>query len=156
GRSPVTGQFVIDSGALGTATLARPFVDSNNLLTGSPRLHSFTSLGVGGESDDLIGRLQELRIGRFALRDPVAVFSRAKSGALSHADRAGIVAGEILSRFKVIFDYWRRRIILEPNSHLDEPFTADASGVRIVVEGPGYNVYRIGKVTDDSAAAEAG
>src|SRR5262249_13165369 len=102
------------------------------------------------------GRLQELRIGRFALRDPVAVFSRAKSGALSHADRAGIVAGEILSRFKVIFDYWRSRIILEPNGHLDEPFTADASGVRIVVEGPGYNVYRIGKVTDDSAAAEAG
>jgi len=38
-------------------------------------------------------------------------------------------------RFRLILDYPRQRIILEPNEHLAEPVEEDMSGFELVAEG---------------------
>ena len=66
------------------------------------------------------------------------------------------MGGDILRRFKVIFDYTRKRMILEPNSQFDESFEYDMSGISLTAEGRDYKILRVGRVFEDTPAAEAG
>ena len=45
------------------------------------------------------------------------------------------LGGTVLRRFKVIVDYPRQRVILEPNARLHDPFPADASGLVLTATG---------------------
>jgi C-terminal processing protease CtpA/Prc len=60
---------------------------------------------------------------------------------------------EILRRFKVIVDYSRRRMILEPTAHFAEPYEIDMSGIELVADG---DDLLIDDVDENSSAAEAG
>jgi hypothetical protein len=42
------------------------------------------------------------------------------SGASKEND--GLIGGEIFRRFKLILDYSRKRMILEPNNHFNDPY----------------------------------
>jgi membrane-associated protease RseP (regulator of RpoE activity) len=75
---------------------------------------------------------------------------------LSGGDYAGILGGEILRRFTVIFDYSRRRMILEPNAHFDQPHDHDKSGLLWRAVGKSFNSFKVFQVIDNSPAAEAG
>ena len=98
--------------------------------------------GVNGKSEVLYSRIAELKIGPFSLREPVAGFSQAKAGALAQTEFAGILGAEILRRFRVIFDFSRERLILEPNCALAQPFRYDASGIRLRSTGEDLREYR--------------
>jgi hypothetical protein len=49
----------------------------------------------------------------------------------------------VLRRFKVVFDYSRKHVILERTSAGDEPFDADMSGGSLVATGPDLNVFTV-------------
>jgi len=49
----------------------------------------------------------------------------------------GIIGGEILHRFNVVFDYEREQLLLKPNAHLQEPFEYDMSGLSLAACGSG-------------------
>jgi hypothetical protein len=50
--------------------------------------------------------------------DLAVELSRDKTGLFASSDFDGILGGEMLRRFKVIFDYSRQRVILEPNPQI--------------------------------------
>ncbi len=83
-------------------------------------------------------------------------FAQSTKGALANKDLTGNIGGGILRRFKVIFDYQNRRMVLEPNSRLTEPFEFDMSGTVLTAEGAGLDSFKIFYVTENSPAAEAG
>ncbi len=69
----------------------------------------------------------------------------------------GLIGDEILCRFKVIFDFSHRRMILEPNLHFKEPYEEDMSGMSLTPETVnGTKVFRIRQVVANTPASEAG
>jgi hypothetical protein len=116
GRAPVSGRFIIDTGGAHALILSRPFVEANRLLPPATELTKFSACGIGGYSEILIGTVSALQFGNIKISQPVTGFAQAKSGNLADGTFEGNIGAGILRHFKVIFDYSRRRMILEPFS----------------------------------------
>jgi hypothetical protein len=113
GRAPINGLFMIDSGSGVGLLLNSPFVAQNKLLPPPNQTTPFSICGIGGESQLQIGKLAEVRLGNIKLESPVTMFSQAANGALANPDLSGTIGAAILRRFKVVFDYSRRLMILD-------------------------------------------
>jgi hypothetical protein len=68
--------------------------------------------GVGGSADIRPGKLEELRLGSFKITKPSANFFL--EGSPAGDGQAGHIGLGALERFRMIFDYSRKRLILEP------------------------------------------
>jgi S1-C subfamily serine protease len=84
------------------------------------------------------------------------LFSEDTAGAFADKSLAGNIGAQILTRFRLFFDYGRRRIILEPSSKLAEPFDRGFSGLSLRAHGADYRTFRVHDVLEGSPAAEAG
>jgi len=153
GRAPVEAKFEIDSGSTGAILLNTPFVEKHKVLASVPKTIQTNIGGVGGMAKTLIGRVNSLRLGQFVIDHPITRFSQATRGDYASSKYDGLIGGEILRRFKVIFDYSRRQMILEPNPYFAEPYEIDMSGITLAVDGDNLLVD---DVDENSPAAEAG
>ena len=157
GHEAVEGDFEVDTGSDGTLGFNRPFAEKHRLLERLPGVSAAkTGAGAGGETAYVESRVKELRLGRFTFERPLVTFSRDTEGEGTSAESDGQLGGEILRRFKVIFDYPRGRMILEPNANFTDPFAADASGLDLVAEGRNLRTFTVNAVEPGSPAAEAG
>jgi hypothetical protein len=154
GREPVAGRFVIDTGSSITLMLAKSFVDEHKLLPPAGRSVPSRGRGVGGEVRMTIGRVPELQLGRFAIAGPVTAFI--ETGEIAAPGAAGNIGGRLLRRFRVIFDYARQRMILEPGKYFAEAEEFDMSGAALLSEGPAFQTIRVVRVRAKSPAADAG
>jgi len=109
---PVSGYFMVDCGSMTGLILNVPFIEQHQ-LTLSAGATEISLCGIGGSSKSMMGTLADLRIGRGMIKKPVTIFSQASSGVLTRADIAGTIGNGILGRFRVIFDYSRKEMILE-------------------------------------------
>ena len=153
GLNTFDGQFVVDTGSNNTLLLARDFVEEHKLLDFVGPTLKARGGGVGGEVQMAIGRVKHLQVGRFVVDNPITAF--VKVGEIAEAGKAGNIGGRFLRRFKVIFDYSRRQMILEPNSYLKESEELDMSGVALTSEGPAFTVIKVAGVRPDSPGALA-
>lgn len=112
-RAPITGRFMIDTGFTMSLFLNSPFVQENKLLDNTQG-QDFSNCGIGGEAKAIKDKVGALELGSFKFDNLTTIFSQARSGINAASDVEGLIGGEILSRFKVIFDYTRQRMILEP------------------------------------------
>jgi predicted aspartyl protease len=158
GRAQLKGEFVVDTGGYAvTAVLTTPFAQSNNLPAPDQKTILDRSMsGLGGETKVLIGRATSFTLGSSVVRAPVIYMSQDKGGALASSEYDGLIGTEVLRRFKIIFDYTRRRLILERNAHYDEPLEYDMSGISFRAYGNDFRTFRIYQVLDDSPAAKGG
>ena len=157
-NSPVSGKFIVDTAVRAGLSFNTPFVDANALLERTPR--TIPALVPGGalvkNPDMRLGRVTRAQIGPFVFDDVVAAFSRERSGILAATEFDGVVGSEILSRFRVTFDYARSRMALVPNGRLRDRFDADASGLSIVARVDGRSGLAVHGVVPGSPSAEAG
>jgi len=153
GRAPIEAKFEIDSGSTGAILLNTPFVESHKLLATVPKTIQTNSGGIGGTAKMLIGRVSNVRLGWFLIDHPITHFSQATEGDYASSKYDGLIGDRILSRFRVIVDYSRRRMILEPTPHFAEPYEIDMSGMELVTDG---DDLLIDDVDEHSSAAEAG
>lgn len=111
-QTPVVARYEIDSGCDGALCLGHDFVKTNRLdeLTAPRRNGSRT--GVGGSVDTHEGRLPQFQLGTQMLTNVSANFFT--EGSPAGEGLAGHIGLGVLREFKVIFDYARRRMILEP------------------------------------------
>jgi hypothetical protein len=158
GRPPLEGQFLVDTGGgFVTAILNAPFARSRGVPAPTQGAVLDSSLsGLGGQISLHVCRATSFALGKLAIREPVIYVSQDRGGALATADFDGVIGGEILRRFKVIFDYSRRRLILEPNIHYPEPVEYDMSGVRLRAGGSDFRSFTLSQVLENSPAAHAG
>ena len=156
GSRAIEGKFEIDSGSTGAITFNTPFVNRNRLLDSVSKSNQSRLGGVGGSALAFSGRLKSITVGSFQLENLIARLSRARRGDHASATYDGLIGGDILRRFKVVFDYSRTRMILEPNAHFSEAFEADMSGLDLATEGEDFSVVIVNEVEKDSPAAEAG
>ncbi len=156
GKPPIEGLFEIDTGSDGALTINSPFVNRHQLLTVLSAQVANREGGLGGESSRIDARLGRLQLGRFTIAAPIVGFSTDAKGSMAAEDNDGPIGNEIMQRFKVTIDYSRRRLMLEPNSHLSDPFESDMSGIAFDSEGQGCRVFKVSEVTGKSPAAAAG
>jgi membrane-associated protease RseP (regulator of RpoE activity) len=153
-------RLLFDAPHAGPLVLTTPFVDRHQLLDSAreltPALVPSVVLGVGGESAQLLGRSLSLEIGPYSFQSPVVALSRAKAGTLAAAEIDGLVGSRILGRFRILYDYSRRHVILEPGPRFEEPFTHDMSGLRLRARTLALQTIEVARVAEGSPAEAAG
>jgi hypothetical protein len=159
GRAPIEGNFIVDTGARVSLSLNTPFVEDHKLLSYSPAsIETVVGGGAGPirEARQRVSRIQSLELGRLRIDNLVVGFSQDKTGLLASRDFEGIIGGEFLQRFRVILDYSRRRMILEPNTHFADPYEFDMTGMFLVAEGKSFKTFKVLHTIENSPATEAG
>ncbi len=154
GRAPIEGKFIADLGWRAAITFNTPFVEANKLLQPNQKTIQAV-IGAGAmvrESKQPAGRLPNIQLGRFTILNPVAIFFQDKQGVMASPEFDGVLGNEVLRRFKVIFDYSREQMILEPNRYFSEAYEHDMTGMLLVAEGTGF---RVKQVMEDSPATAA-
>lgn len=154
----VAGEFEIDTGSDGALGVYDYFAKAHGLRARLPRTTGpQAGAGVGGDTSFVEARVRDFRLGRFRVENPVVSLSEddnEEAGGRPEYD--GMIGTEVFRRFKMIVDYSRRRLILEPNSHFREPYETDMSGVSLSAEGGEFRVFRVTGVKPDSAGARGG
>jgi hypothetical protein len=160
GRGRLPCRLLVDAPFPGSLAFSRPFVERYSLLEAAtvltPHLLKTKIGGIGGESLDYIGRIQSLALGPYSFEGPVSEFCLAEGGTLARSDIDGLLGAEILRRFRVVFDYPHRRMILEPSPALKDAFEYDMSGLEIRAVLPELKSFSVRRVHEGSPAAEAG
>jgi hypothetical protein len=155
GRKPVQGKFVLDTGSSAYLIFTNGFVERERALETLERTVVSRAHGVGGMIENPVGRVARLELGPYTFEKPIGIFLGA-GGHAAAEEAIGNIGGGILGRFNIIFDYPRKRMILEPNSRFDRPFESDMSGLALASAPPDYRLVRVANVREDSPAAEAG
>jgi hypothetical protein len=157
GRDAVEGMFEVETADSGILSVERSFSEAHQLLKSAKDLRlGHIGGGEGTMSRTLQGRVKEIKLGRFAISNPIVSFSQTDAGKDAAPIGDGQLGGAVFRRFRVILDYSRRRMILEPNEHFFEPVEADMSGFELVVEGEDLKTLTINEVLANSPASEAG
>ncbi|HVG35179.1 MAG TPA: aspartyl protease family protein [Pyrinomonadaceae bacterium] len=79
-------------------------------------------IGANGEVRGHRGRVKSFQLGGYTLKDVPTTFPDASAGTAGIGGRQGNLGDAALKRFKIIYDYSRKRMIVEPNKFLNEPF----------------------------------
>jgi len=112
--SPVSGMFVIDTGAGNDIFFNSPFVRKHHLLDSKQEMAQAKTLGIGGVSNIRIGYAFSVKLGHIVIDKPKVHFSLATKGDSASPIYAGHLGNGIFRQFKrMIFDSRRRRLILE-------------------------------------------
>lgn len=160
GRAPVGAELEVDTAADGTFVINSPFVKRWGLLQSIPKTVRSSGVGAGGGQELLFGRAKAARLGRFTFENPIVGLSLDTEGSGASEENDGVIGGEILRRFKLIMDYSRRRMILEPNESFKDPYSMDMnldlSGLTLACVGDDCKAQSVERVANDGPAAEAG
>ena len=113
GQPPIRGRFMVDTGSSMVATLTKRFTDDHKLLPPRDQLSTLPVCGLAGmmTTKSLVGTVGALQLGSLKFSSPVVEFRQA-----GDYDFDGYIGGALLRRHKVIFDYSRGVMILEPVS----------------------------------------
>jgi hypothetical protein len=109
----INGRFMIDTGLMLAVTLNTAFIEKNNLLPPPGQTTAFSICGLGGTSKAQMGTLPGLFFQHIYIDKPRTLFSQATGGVLSSTEFDGLIGNAILRRFKVIFDYSNKQMIVE-------------------------------------------
>ncbi|HEU4770503.1 MAG TPA: aspartyl protease family protein, partial [Pyrinomonadaceae bacterium] len=155
--TPLKGSFVFDIGASLTLALYSPFVAQHQLP--GPELKTIRALGgagAGGETTGKLGRVSELKLGSFTIKQPITLFSEDKAGAFASSSLAGNIGARVANKFRIFLDYGRKRIIFEPNSTFAAPYDHSSPGFAMIAEGSDFRTFRVRAVLENSPASEVG
>ena len=145
-RIPV--KLHVDLGDAGSLSLIPGSIPEIRVPDGAPVAQG---AGLSGTVERRMGRVAALEFGSHRLNDVTCSFTVA--GYATTAERQGVLGLEVLSRFRLILDYPRKRMILEETSLTHEPFQGDLSGASF---WPHAQSFVIQRVRPDSPAAEIG
>jgi len=149
-------KLMVDCGASHAVSLYR--TSHKNIRLPEETLFSYLGSGLNGDIYGEIGRVEKVKLGRYAFKSPIVTYPEASgiAKALGLGERNGSLGGEVLKRFKVIFNYDDGKLMLKPNSRYKTAFTYNMSGLEIHTPVPGLPIYEIAKVRKDSPAKSAG
>ncbi|SRR6266498_200489 len=142
---PVEARLGIDTGASQTVMLNGPFIEQNKLLETTEGTIKLSAGGLGGGNIIRRVRATSVKVGDIVFEHPLIDFSTGKG-----AGHDGVIGNGLLNRFKMITDYSRKRVILEPAEKMADPTDFDFFQFDLVSDGK--NV----KVSDVLQAAAAG
>lgn len=135
GASAISASVLIDSGNSDALWLFAERNDAINIPENS--IVDFLGRGLSGDIFGRKGRIAVAAIGTFTLPNIITSFpdSISSKNVTSDIERLGSIGGEVLRRFKQIFDYQQGVIYLKPNKYFEEEFLYDKSGIEVQHDG---------------------
>jgi hypothetical protein len=156
GGRRIPARLLVDLGSKATLLVAEPFIVRTHLMDAFPRrVVSTLGAGIGGETRYAFARLPRLALGDGTAADRVVV-GLSVEGTLRSEGYDALLGAEFLRRYRVIFDYARDRMILEPSAAAGPPSELDMSGAYFTAHGPARRRFVVLHVIDGSPAAESG
>ena len=152
----IEGTFMIDNGSSGEISFTTQFCLEHNLPGQMKNSVPSIQTGGGGNSGNKVGRINALIFGGYKIESPIAAISKDSKGGMGRKDIAGLIGSGILKHFKVIFDYERNRMILNPYDSVFESMEWDMSGMFLYAKGNNFDQIYIYDVIPGSPADEAG
>ena len=154
--SVVPVNLLIDTGASDAMWLTT-MVDTS-IKVPENNMYAYLGAGLNGDLYGYKGRLDALWLGGKPMPQPIVSFPDADyiNNIIIGEQRHGSIGGEILRRFTATFDYYNNRLILRPNSNINEKFYYNMSGLEIINPVPGVPVFTINNVIENSPAWNAG
>lgn len=147
-------KLLVDSGA-SHSLLLDPASDST-LDIPKNAVSCTVGRGLGGEIRGKNGRLEELTIGRYALKDVLANYPDANSYVdtlkIGQSFRNGTMGGEVLSRFTVIYNFSQEQLHLKKNADFKKGFYYNLSGLTIRAKGSRLNTFEITDIRSGSSS----
>lgn len=155
-KEEVPVKLLVDTGASDALWLSE---DSDERIK-LPQNHIETFLGRGlnGDLFGTKGRIDAIWVGPLVLPRPIVAFPDDEliRQLISSNDRNGTLGAEILRRFMVTFDYRNARLTLSPTSRIKEAFNYNMSGMEVINPMPGYPIFTIANIRENSPAFLAG
>ena len=116
------GTFLVDSGATTAVWLTKSFNDAHpELFSTQETVPAPSVVAVGGAVNARFGHVFAIRLGGLVVSMPMTQFLENTSGTFAAPGLAGTIGAQMLSRFKVIFDYKHGEMILESHDRFGEP-----------------------------------
>lgn len=110
-NQPIKAEFEVDTGCDSGLCLGAKFVNENKLLE-AVQSRSSEKFGIGGSVETKSGAVPILRLGKLDIEKPQTDFFR--EGSPVDEPMVGHIGMGVFHRYKVILDYGRKQIILEP------------------------------------------
>lgn len=140
----LSGLAVLDTGDRSSFTLFGPFVKRHGLRTRyAKKVQAVTGWGIGGPIPAEVTRVDRLEIGGRHIRDVVMRMPLLERGAFATSSAAGSIGTGVLKRFRVVFDYSRKRMFLAPNNAINAADPADRSGLWLSQSDAGFKVMSV-------------
>lgn len=123
-------KLLIDSGGSDSIWL----FEDNEIKTPSKSFHDFIGEGLSGSIYGKRSRLKSFTLKSFIFNNPNVAYldSLSTLHAKKFKERNGSIGGNILKRFKVIFDYPKSKVTFKKNSKFSEKFGYNLSGIEFM------------------------
>jgi hypothetical protein len=156
GIAPITGEYLIDSGANSYLDIYKPFCNEHRLPPAAMKLLDAPGMSAGATTKSGDGRADRIDVGPFSIRNPPISFGEDTAGLMASKDHAGLLGAAFLQYFTVVYDSRDKRILLAPNRSYGDPPPYDQSGLRIHADGESFHTFVVGRILPGSPAFEAG
>lgn len=150
----IRSEWLIDTGA----SMAISLFDER-LPVPEKTIEAFLGQGLSGNVYGKMARVKTFKLGEFVFEDVITGYPEPGSLNLPESDSAvwyGNIGAEVISRFRIIFDYGNEQVFLRKNSEFKSEFEYNVSGIEVVASGLGYDVYLVTYVRPGSPAENAG
>ena len=151
-------KLLIDTGA--SHGLLLDAESDSKIMVPAKHISSFIGRGLGGVITGQVGRIKSISIGEYTIKRVIANFPDPNSYNDSIKDiksvyRNGSIGGEILSRFKIIFNFPEEKVYLKKNASFGREFRYNLSGLTIRAQGVNLRNFEITNVRENSSAQKA-
>lgn len=149
----IQADWLLDTGA----SMAVSLFDEE-LPIPDPSVKAFLGQGLSGGVYGRLGRSVSLDLEHFRFENIVTGYPDSASLNLlpSKQDWYGNIGAEVISRFRIVFDYPRERILVRKSHTFQQPFEYNFSGLEVLSYGNDYDQFVISYVRPDSPADHAG
>ena len=120
GEKTIPVKLVVDTG--GSHTLSLDVGTNSEIKIPEGAMKTVLGRGASGEITGYRGRIKAFELGGQTFKDVPTIFPDSSSGTAGINGRQGNIGSGILRRFKVIYDYSRKQMIVEPNKFSHDPF----------------------------------
>ncbi|MEI8272797.1 MAG: aspartyl protease family protein [Paludibacter sp.] len=125
-------KMLIDTGAELNAWFQT--ITSESVHLPSKWIYGTIGEGLNGIISGKYGRIPEIKIGDFSLKNPIVSFpdSASISQIINNSKRDGTIGSQLLSRFNLIFDYNQKKLYFKPNENFNRRYSYNIAGIEIV------------------------
>ncbi|MCC5930025.1 MAG: aspartyl protease family protein [Cyclobacteriaceae bacterium] len=148
-------RFLVDTGASHALLVHSEF--DERIMIPERNIASKLGRGLSGDVEGYMARVKGIDIAGYHIEDIVAAFPEAGYyGDSVNILRHGVLGGEMLSRFTVIIDYYRKRMYMKKNYSFRRPFEYNMSGLEFMAQGKDLNKFEVKSVRKGSPGYQAG
>lgn len=148
--------FMLDTGSDGSLILYEPFVRNHAILERIPDAVPHRFGGIGGEVESRLIQIESIDVGPYRMHNIPTVLSLAESGLTTQDHSAGHLGTNILSRFRITFDYHSGMVYLTLQDEGDRVFPRASAGFNVKADGPDLNQFVVYYVIEDTPAEQSG